>query len=89
MIYAKPALSVRAQAQQLLDRGMVGDLSTMISRLESVNYYRLAGYWFPFRQPDLDPSNPPLDDFRPGTLFEQVWERMGMPHNWEASALWK
>ena len=67
MKYAKPALSIEQQVAQLLQRGMTGDETLMKERLASVSYYRLSGYWFPFRQPD--------DSFRRGTTFEAVWER--------------
>ncbi|MES1187192.1 MAG: Abi family protein [Myxococcales bacterium] len=67
MKYAKPALTIEQQVLQLLKRGMSGDEVLMRERLASVSYYRLSGYWFPFRQPD--------DTFRSGTTFEAVWER--------------
>ena len=38
----------------------------MIARLKVVNYYRLSGYWFPYRRPD--------DSFAPGTTFEAIWQ---------------
>jgi abortive infection bacteriophage resistance protein len=67
MEYAKPPLTLTQQVGLLLQRGMTGDPVLMASRLASVNYYRLSGYWYPFRNPD--------DTFRPGTSFERVWER--------------
>ena len=67
MKYAKPPLTLEQQADQLLPRGMVGDRDVMIARLRSVSYYRLSGYWFPFRNAD--------DSFKPGTSFEAVWNR--------------
>jgi abortive infection bacteriophage resistance protein len=33
-----------------------------------VNYYRLSGYWYPFRQGDDH-------EFLPGTSFETIWRR--------------
>lgn len=68
MRYAKPPLTFEDQAQILLDRGMAGDKAVMVSRLRVVNYYRLSGYWFPFRQF-------PNDSFSPGTTFDYVWYR--------------
>ena len=65
MKYAKPPLTLEQQADQLLHRGMVGDRDLMIARLQSVSYYRLSGYWFPFRNAD--------DTFRPGTSFDARW----------------
>ncbi len=51
MKYAKPSLTFEQQADLLLTRRMQGDRATMMSRLEVVNYYRLSGYWHPFRNP--------------------------------------
>lgn len=67
MKYAKPPLTLEQQADQLLGRGMVGDRDLMIVRLRSVSYYRLSGYWFPFRNTD--------HSFRSGTSFDAVWNR--------------
>lgn len=67
MKYEKPPLSYEAQADLLIQRGMGGDRDLMISRLAAVNYYRLSGYWYPFRKND--------DTFHEGTTFERVWCR--------------
>lgn len=67
MKYAKPPLSLEQQADQLLRRGMDGDRDLMIARLQSVSYYRLSGYWHPFRNTD--------DSFKLGTSFDTVWNR--------------
>ena len=68
MKYAKPPLSFEQQADLLLSRGMRGDRATMIDRLAVVNYYRLSGYWYPFR-------NRGDNTFRANTTFEKVWQR--------------
>ena len=68
MKYAKPPLTLEQQAELLLSRGMRGDRATMIDRLAVVNYYRLSGYWHPFR-------NSGDDTFRPNTTFTNVWQR--------------
>lgn len=65
----KPWLSFAAQAQKMLDRGMRGDLETIATRLQHVNYYRLLGYSFPFRL-----RRDAGDRFAPGLSFETVWE---------------
>ena len=49
MKYAKRALTVDEQADQLLGRGLVADRGVLLARLRSVSYYRLRGYWYPFR----------------------------------------
>lgn len=67
MKYAKPPLTLEQQADQLIQRGMIGDREVMIARLQSVSYYRLSGYWFPFRNTD--------NSFRLGTSFDDVWRR--------------
>ncbi len=68
MRYDKPALSFARQADQLLERGMVGDREAMIDRLSTVNYYRLSAYWYTFRIPGTE-------HLRVGTRFEDVWDR--------------
>lgn len=65
--YQKEPLSLEAQADRLLDRGLIADRDELIHRLQSVNYYRLSGYLFPFRQAD--------DTFVAGTRLENVWSR--------------
>ena len=67
MKYDKPPLSFDEQADRLIQRGMTGDRELMKTQLAAVNYYRLSGYWYPFRNPD--------DTFKPGTTFEMVWQR--------------
>ena len=68
MKYVKPPHTLEEQADLLLSRGMDGDRATMIARLAVVNYYRLSGYWHPFR-------NSADDAFKPNTTFDKVWER--------------
>lgn len=65
MRYAKPPLTFEAQADLLIQRGLVADKALLVDRLKNVNYYRLSGYLYPYRQAD--------DSFRPGTTLERVW----------------
>ena len=65
--YTKPSLNPEQQADLLIHRGMLGDRQLIIEKLKVVSYYRLSGYWYPFRNPD--------DTFREGTQFETVWQR--------------
>jgi abortive infection bacteriophage resistance protein len=67
MIYAKKALTLEAQADLLLARGLAASRDELIARLKVVNYYRLSGYLHPFRQTD--------NSFRPGTTLDLVWRR--------------
>lgn len=45
---------------------MRGGDRTMRRRLSVVSYYRLSGYWYPFRTPD--------DSFRASTTCDAVWQ---------------
>ncbi len=67
MKYTKPALTFDAQADLLLQRGLSANRETLIARLRAVNYYRLSGYLYPFRNPD--------NTFREGTTLEMIWRR--------------
>ncbi len=58
---------MQKQADLMISRGIVGDRELIETRLSSVNYYRLSGYLYPFRNPD--------DTFKAGTTFEMVWQR--------------
>jgi abortive infection bacteriophage resistance protein len=66
--YLKKHLPLEEQAQQLLDRGLMADKEELIRRLCAVNYYRLSGYLYPFREPGSDA-------FRANTLLKTVWDR--------------
>ena len=66
MKYSKPSLSFEAQADKLINRGLIADRHVLIKRLESVSYYRLSGYLYPFRNPD--------DTYKTGTRFETIWD---------------
>lgn len=51
MSYTKPWKSYQAQLEQLKSRGMlVTDEAKALDKLERIGYYRLSGYWFPFRE---------------------------------------
>ena len=65
MEFTKPALTFVQQAEQLMQRGMTGDKSQIIEKLQAVSYYRLSGYWFPYQN-----SN---DTFLTGTSLDKVW----------------
>lgn len=65
MKYDKPPLSFEEQAELLIKRGLVVDRVFLIDHLKSVNYYRLSGYLYPYRQLN--------DNFKSGTTFEKIW----------------
>ncbi len=71
--YTKEPLSLEAQADQLLDRGLVADRDKLITRLRAVNYYRLSGYLYPYRV--LDGDGNPTDGYQPGTKLNEIWRR--------------
>ncbi len=75
MEYTKLPLTYGEQADQLLRRGMTGDPNLIIERLQAVSYYRLSGYWYPFRESNPNKPDHPMDKFRAGTSFDQVWNR--------------
>lgn len=75
MQYRKGPLTLEQQADQLIARGMTGDKAVMIQRLGATNYYRLSGYWHPFREVDPRDHKTLLDSFRAGTSFDEVWCR--------------
>ena len=79
--YCKPYLSLEEQIQTLKDRGMsVVDDKSAASYLEQIGYYRLSGFWYPFRKSSFElgkngrPINVILDDFRPNTSFQGAIE---------------
>jgi abortive infection bacteriophage resistance protein len=73
--YAKPAITYEQQADQLLNRGMIADRGLLIQRLQQVSYYRLSGYWYPFRKFRSAGGGQRVDDFDAGTDFAVVWDR--------------
>lgn len=66
----KPFRSYQEQLGQLVARGMaVADPQTALSTLHKVSYYRLSGYWYPFRTLT---NGRRQDTFYPGSRFEDV-----------------
>lgn len=67
MKYAKPALSLDEQIDQLARRGMhIPDRESATHTLRHINYYRLRAYWLPFEIPSEVGGD---HTFRPGTAF--------------------
>jgi abortive infection bacteriophage resistance protein len=67
MKYTKPALTIEQQADQLLSRGLIADRKFLISILSDISYYRLSGYFYPYR----DQSN---NTFKKNTQFAIVFD---------------
>lgn len=60
------------QVGLLIERGMcVADRERAIEKLRRVNYYRLSGYWYPFRMRKPDGAGR-SDRFLPGSAFDDV-----------------
>lgn len=58
------------QVDLLVSRGMaVGDREQAVDTLRRINYYRLSGYWYPFRHQVGDQRG---DSFYPGTHLDDV-----------------
>lgn len=69
----KPFLSIEEQAEKILARKCIGDKDFIIEKLRFVNYYRLAGYLYPFRKRRAADGFVE-DEFEEGTTFAQVWD---------------
>lgn len=75
--YEKPWLPVTSQVELLRSRGMyVSDVELAEQHLNRASYYRLSGYWYPFRlrAKQGEGSNRRLDRFWSGTSFAAVTE---------------
>jgi abortive infection bacteriophage resistance protein len=65
--FNKSHLTLHQQLALLEKRGLiVSDREQAKHYLGHLNYYRLSGYWFPFKQ------SPTTDQFRPNTSFEDI-----------------
>jgi abortive infection bacteriophage resistance protein len=70
--YTKPHLDVPAQVRLLASRGLgIPDPQEAERILRAVGYYRLSGYWYPYRRPSPTGVGR-ADDFVPGTGFDQI-----------------
>ncbi|MCK5342980.1 MAG: Abi family protein [Candidatus Heimdallarchaeota archaeon] len=67
MIYSKTALTIDEQIAQLEARGLVIVNKALASHcLQTMSYYRLAGYWWPMQKDAVNHS------FKDGSTFEDV-----------------
>ncbi len=70
--------SYSEQLELLKLRGMnISDKGKALEYLERIGYYRLSGYWYPFREhvQTTRPTPPQrLDTFKQGTCFSQIVE---------------
>ena len=73
MKYTKPALTFQQQANLLIARGLIVDNpGELESYLSQINYYRLSGYWYAFK--NIDPFTGE-ETFKPGTTFQMIRDR--------------
>ena len=75
MVSLKTPTTASQQILILQERGMAVDESQAKQWLASVSYYRLSGYWYPYRvlPPSADTKKPRrLDEFEPGTNFSEI-----------------
>lgn len=70
--YTKIYLTIPEQLECLKGRGLVLN-DGVESILTQVSYYRLSGYWYPYRRWDRQ-NKTYLDDFVPGASFKEVFE---------------
>jgi abortive infection bacteriophage resistance protein len=63
--YTKGPLTYQQQAQRLIGRGLLADQQDIVEKLKAVSYYRLSGYWYPFRNTD--------NTFKNGTSLKKIW----------------
>ncbi|SKC51799.1 Abi family protein [Krasilnikoviella flava] len=75
--YSKPYRSFDEQARLLLERGIEADMATCLWAVERIGYYRLSGYWYPYRIIDDDASESSghavrRSEVRAGTTLDQV-----------------
>lgn len=73
--YSKPFLTVEKQMERLIERGMhVARGEACISELQAIGYYRLSGYWYPFKLKSGILESPRPSEFVAGTTFDEVLE---------------
>lgn len=69
--YDKAALSFDQQLSLLKSRGLgVGDDNFALQQLATISYYRLSGYWYPFRPVSADGER--SNTFKTGASFEEA-----------------
>ena len=79
--YTKPYLSLAEQVELLRARGMdITDAARAENCLHRIGYYRLSGYWFPFRHQEIviddkgDEQRRVSELFRSGTKFQDAMD---------------
>lgn len=70
----KPFTTLQQQEQRLRERGLRLDTDSAQQWLAHVGYYRLSGYWYPYRARSRDDPGRRLDEFHPGASLDEVTE---------------
>lgn len=65
-IYSKKPMGIGALESKLIARGLIDSNRKLRHALETVGYFRLTGYLYPFRKPNSD-------DYVSGMTFERLW----------------
>ena len=79
MEYTKPQLTYEEQVDKLIERGLgVPDRSAATALLQSVGYYRLSAYVYPFRVPLPEDGRTASH-----TRSEKVLEGVTLDHVWK------
>ncbi len=68
MEYVKEFKTIEEQADLMISRGLICDKPVLEERLQWINYYRLSGYLYPFRQENSD-------NYIEGTSLDVIWNR--------------
>src|SRR4051812_27379542 len=74
MAYTKPYLPIADQLALIKGRGMVvSDDALAQAYLKKIGYYRLSGYWYPYRKSkQVGPQRVVEDQFRDQTKFSEI-----------------
>lgn len=72
MSYVKPWTGIEDQLATLAARGLqVSDNAKALEYLQRIGYYRLSGYWYPFRRRDAATGDV-TDDFKHGATLQNA-----------------
>ena len=64
--YTKKPMSNADLADRLIDRKLIADKGQLLHALETVGYFRLTGYLYPFRKSGSG-------ELKDGTTFAKLW----------------
>lgn len=68
----KPFKSIEEQVDLLASRGLALNRDEAARWLRNVGYYRLSGYWYPYRLQGTGPGGGRISDLEPGTALDSV-----------------